>query len=71
MPFVSPQFIIMTATRVFVFCFVVVVEMPLLDKIDEYSAKIYNFIIMSYEEESQTCPDNVTWVDFTYIDTVL
>ena len=42
MPLVVPRFIIMTATCVFEFCsaIVMVVEMPLLNKIDEYSAKI-------------------------------
>ena len=35
------------------------VEMSVLNKIDEYSTKVYNFNSVSYEAESQTCPDNV------------
>ena len=70
MPFVVPQFIIMTATCVFVFCSAIVkdVEVPQLNKIDKYSAKIYNSITMSYKAESQTCPDDGTRVELTYID---
>ena len=35
------------------------VEMSVLNKIDEYSTKVYNFNSVSYEAESQTCPDIV------------
>ena len=60
----------MTATCVFVFCSAIVtdVEVPLLNKIDEYCAKIYNSITLSYEAETQTCPDDGTRVELTYID---
>ena len=60
MSLVTPRFTIMTATCVFVFCSAIVmdVEMSLLNKIDEYSAKAYNSINVSYEAESQTCPNN-------------
>ena len=34
------------------------VQISLLNKIDEYSAKVYNSINVSYEAESQTCPNN-------------
>ena len=68
-----PRFIMMTATYVFVFCSAIVadVEMILLNKIDGYSAKVYNSINVSYEAESHTCPDNITRVDLTYIDILL
>ena len=63
----------MTATCVFVFCSTIVtdIEMILLNKIDKYSAKVYNSIKVSYEAESHTCPDNITCVDLIYIDILL
>ena len=59
----------MTATCVFVFCSDIVmdVQMPMLNIIEKSSAKAYSFIYVSYEAESYTCLDNITWVGFTLI----
>ena len=65
--------LIIAATCVFIFCSAIVmdVEMRLLNKIDEYSAKAYSSIIISYKAESHTSQDSITCNHLTFIDTLL